>query len=188
MYKVDCNVTGTSRGTPAAPKFAFKDLFQYHILPKLDGLVAVGGRYEGYTPVIQGDNAGPHAEAQFKEWCMSECTRRGWHWEPQAPQMPHMNNLDLSVFPCMSRRHCEVTRRKGGLKVVQEDVIWDAAEQVWREIPSSKIASGFVQCSRIAKKVNPLKGNNTLVGNKIEKGVHYGVRNDFNAETATGFI
>ena len=68
---------------------------------------------------------------------------------------------------------------------MQEDVIWDAAEQVWRELPSSKIASGFVQCSRIAKKVITLKGNNTLVGNKIEKGVHCGVRNDFN-ETATG--
>ena len=38
-----------------------------------------------------------------------------------------------------------------------------------------------------SKKVITLKGNNTLVGNKIEKGVHCGVRNDFN-ETATGLL
>jgi hypothetical protein len=24
---------------------------------------------------------------------------------PQAPQMPHLNNLDLAVFPMMLKRH-----------------------------------------------------------------------------------
>ncbi|KAL3936756.1 MAG: hypothetical protein SGBAC_007993 [Bacillariaceae sp.] len=68
--RVDCTVTGKSRGTPAAPKFALKDLFQYHIFQKLDGLVAVGRRYEGDTPVIEDGNTGPNAKAQYKEWCM----------------------------------------------------------------------------------------------------------------------
>ncbi|CAJ1931219.1 unnamed protein product [Cylindrotheca closterium] len=119
LYLVDCNVTGSSEGTPDDPKFALKKLFEHHIFQKLDGLVAAGGQYEGYIPVIQGDNAGPHAEKEYFNWCKAQCEQRGWHWEPQAPQMPHINNLDLSVFPCMSRRHCAAARERGGLHVLK---------------------------------------------------------------------
>ncbi|CAJ1965501.1 unnamed protein product [Cylindrotheca closterium] len=185
LYLVDCNVTGSSEGTPDDPKFALKKLFEHHIFQKLDGLVAAGGQYEGYIPVIQGDNAGPHAEKEYFNWCKAQCEQRGWHWEPQAPQMPHMNNLDLSVFPCMSRRHCAAARERGGLHVLKQDEIWDAAEDVWSTLPSSKIASGFVQCSRIASKVIALEGGNDFVGNKIENGIHCDIRKDYN-ETPTG--
>jgi hypothetical protein len=187
LYKVDCNVTGSSRGTPDDPKFALKDLFEHHIFPKLEALVGPGGQYEGYVPIIQGDNAGPHAEERYFQWATSECERRGWHWEPQAPQMPHMNNLDLSVFPCMSRRHCEVARKRGGLHVLKENEIWSSAEEVWANLPSSKIASGFIQCHRIASKVISAQGDNKFVGNKTDNGIHCGIRKDFN-ETAMGFI
>ncbi|CAJ1966061.1 unnamed protein product [Cylindrotheca closterium] len=135
LYLVDCNVTGSSEGTPDDPKFVLKKLFEHHIFQKLDGLVATGGQYEVYIPVIQGDNAGPHAEKEYFNWCKAQCEQRGWHWEPQVPQMPHMNNLDLSVFPCMSRRHCAAARERGGLHVLKQDGIWDAAEDVWRTLP-----------------------------------------------------
>jgi hypothetical protein len=50
------------------------------------------------------------------------CTSRGWHWEPQAAQMLHMNLLDLSVFPnMMSRCHVQLARKRGGLKVLSEN-------------------------------------------------------------------
>ena len=29
----------------------------------------------------------------------------GWKWEHQAPQMPHMNNIDLAVSPAMYKHH-----------------------------------------------------------------------------------
>jgi hypothetical protein len=43
LYLVDCNVTGSSRGTPDDPEFVLKDLFEHHVFPKLDQLVAPGG-------------------------------------------------------------------------------------------------------------------------------------------------
>jgi hypothetical protein len=58
----------------------------------------VAGKYEGYILIQQGDNAGPHQDKDFKDWCISECERRGWHWEPQAAQMPYVNNLDLAFL------------------------------------------------------------------------------------------
>jgi hypothetical protein len=36
---------------------------------KVEALVGVGGRYAGYVPIIQGDNAGPHQEGDFDASC-----------------------------------------------------------------------------------------------------------------------
>ncbi len=101
-YVVDCNVTGSDEGTATDPKFALMGLFQGTIFPRVAELVGPGGEYEGYVPVFQGDNAGPHQDGTFKQYVEDQCRERGWKWEPQAPQMPHMNNLDLAVFPAMS--------------------------------------------------------------------------------------
>ena len=83
----------------------------------------------------------------------NHCTQRGWSWHPQAPQMPHMNVLDLAVFPAMSKRHISMCRDQHGLRVLKPDEIWTAAAEVWDELPCHKIAQAFVQANRIAKKV-----------------------------------
>ena len=98
VYDVDCAVTGSSEGTPDNPKCALLPIFLNIIFPRVQELVGPGGKYEGYTPVFQGDNAGPHQDATYVNAVTSYCEAKGWHWEPQAPQMPHMNVLDLSVF------------------------------------------------------------------------------------------
>jgi hypothetical protein len=67
-------------------------------------LVGLGGVYEAYQPVFQGDNAGPHVDGAFHAFVKDFCESKGWKWEPQAAQ-PHSNNLDLAVFPMMSKRH-----------------------------------------------------------------------------------
>lgn len=146
-YLVDCAVTGTDPGTADNPKFPLVNVFKHYIFPKVQELVGPGGKYEGYTPIFQGDNAGPHQEDAYLKYVTEYCDERGWHWEPQAPQMPHMNVQDLSVFPAMSRRHTSLACSRGGLCVLKEDEIWAAAEQVWHDIPSSKIASAYVQVS-----------------------------------------
>jgi hypothetical protein len=38
------------------------------IFPKVEGLVGPGGKYEGYKPVFQGDNAGPHIDGMLPIW------------------------------------------------------------------------------------------------------------------------
>jgi hypothetical protein len=59
-FMIDCNVTGANDGTPENLKFALLSLFRDVVFPKIQALVGPGGDYEGYTTVIQGDNAGPH--------------------------------------------------------------------------------------------------------------------------------
>jgi hypothetical protein len=90
-----------------------------------------GGKYEGFIPIIQGDNNGPHhKDGTYKKFVRHYCTSRGWHREPQAAQMPHMNVLNLSVFLNMSRRHVQLARKRGGLKVLSENDIWAATQRV----------------------------------------------------------
>ena len=67
--------------------------------------------------MIQGDNAGPHTDAEYVAFCTETCNEQGWHWEPQAAQMPHMNNLDLAVFPKMSKNHGDLLRLHSNMSV-----------------------------------------------------------------------
>ena len=157
-----------------------KKLFDEHVFPQLDKLVSSGGRFEGYTVIvqgvlIQGDQAGPHEEADFVKYMRSSCVRRGWCFEPQSPQSPHLNNLDLAVFPAMSARHSILSRKKG-LHVVNKEEVWDAAVQVWNELPSSVIARGFMQVYRLAQKVVQANGTNGFLRGKGDKGLHCGIR------------
>jgi hypothetical protein len=64
--------------------------------------------------------------------------------------MPHMNVLDLLVFPAMSKRHSTLSRERAVLRVLKEDEIWDAAEILWQDLLSSKITSAYIQANRIA--------------------------------------
>jgi len=128
-------------------------MFREYVFPKVSALVGPGGKYEGHIPVFQGDNARPHQEDKYLKFVTKYCAERGWHWEPQAPQMSHLNVLDLSVFPVMSRHHTALAHAKGGLCVLKEDAIWEAAEEVWCDLPSSKIALGYIQAFCLAKKV-----------------------------------
>ena len=112
VYWVDTTVTGSSLGTSKDPKFPLKPVFEHSVFPNLDDLVKPGGKFEGYTVIIQGDQAGPHEEDDFVRYMRLECSNRGWCFEPQSPQSPHLNNLDLAVFPAMSRRHSTESRKR----------------------------------------------------------------------------
>ena len=182
LFLVEYAVTGSEEGTSDNPKFSLKQLFETTIFPDVEKLVGPGGKYEGYKVIFQGDNAGPHREQAYFDFVTSYCREKGWYWKPQALQMPHMNNLDLSVFPCMSRRHTQLAREQNRLRMLTEDQIWDTAKSVWDRLPSSKTASGFIQAHRIAQRVIEFHGSNSfLTGSKI----HFGVRRDYTG-TATG--
>ena len=120
-------------------------------------------KYDGYKVIFQGDNAGPHREQAYFDFVTSYCRKKGWYWKPQALQMPHMNNLDLSVFPCMSRRHTQLAREQNRQRMLTEDQIWDTAKSLWDCLPSSKTASGFIQAHRIAQRVIEFHGSNTFL-------------------------
>ena len=49
--------------------------------------------------------------------------------EPQAPQMQHLNNLDLDVFPGMSKQHSTLLNNNLN-RVANSDEIWNTAQQV----------------------------------------------------------
>ena len=156
-------------------------VFRDHIFPKIEKLVGPGGQYEGYLPVFQGDNAGPHCDARYIEFVTDYCNNNNMKWEPQAPQMPHATNLDLAVFPAMSKQHSNLLKNNLS-SVATYDQIWNAAEQVWRDLLSAKIARGFILAYRIAKKVIAAGGSNIFLR---EEDFHSNVREDFQ-ETTTG--
>jgi hypothetical protein len=93
-----------------------------------------------------------------KEFCKSKT----WKWEPQAPQMPHLNNLDVAVFPMMSKHQSALLQN---YLIVQAptDEIWRTAEQVWMDLGSAEIARGFILAYRIAKKVIDCRGKKTFL-------------------------
>jgi hypothetical protein len=97
VYRIECAVTGSDVGTAENPKFPLLNLFHDFIFPQVEELVRPGGRFAGYTPIIQGNNAGPHNDGEYLRFVNEYCETRSRHWKPQAPQMPHtcMNVLDL---------------------------------------------------------------------------------------------
>jgi hypothetical protein len=66
--------------------------------------------------------------------------------------MPHNNNLDLAVFPMMSKRHSALLKMYSNLQAPQEE-IWHTAEEVWISLGSAEIACGCILAYRIAAKV-----------------------------------
>lgn len=158
-----------------APKFSLKRLFEEIILPKIHELVDEGGKYEGYLPIIQGHNAGPHQDRELNAFVKVYCDEAGWKWEPQAPQMPHANNLDLAVFPCMSKRHSHLLALCGK-KEPKCNEIWDCCVRVWKGLESATIARGFLHGWFILKKVVKHNGNNEFL---LTKDFHIGVRENY---------
>jgi hypothetical protein len=96
---INANVTGSDAGTSDKPKFALKPLRNDSVFPRLDEFTGPGGDYEGYVIIGQGDNAGPHCDKEYLDFYQNEFRNGGWHWEPQAPQMPYANNLNLWSSP-----------------------------------------------------------------------------------------
>jgi hypothetical protein len=78
LYLADCCVTGLKAGTADDPTFPLRKVFQNNIFPKVEQLVGPGGEFEGYTPIFQGDNAGPHQDTKACMQFVTEyCTDKG---------------------------------------------------------------------------------------------------------------
>jgi hypothetical protein len=174
-YLVDCNVTGSNRGSTKKPCFALKDLWESNLIPAIKELVKPGAKYHGYTVVFQEDNAGPHQEGNYSAWLRDEFAKHGWHVRLQAPQGPYTNVLDLALFPSMSKRHSEKLQMHSNT-VATAGEIWEATEGVWTSTTSGQVAQSFVQAYRVMGKIINEGGNNHWLQNG---GPHCGVRNDF---------
>jgi hypothetical protein len=150
-------------------------VFRDHIFPKVLDSVSEGGEFEGYLPVLQGDNAGPDIDASYHNFVTEYSASQSWCWEPQAPQMPHLNNVDLVVFPEMSKEHSKLLQKSSNRMATAEE-IWSTAESVWKDMNSASIARGFTLASCIAQKVIDNGGTNTFLQTQ---NFHAGVLDDF---------
>ena len=90
--------------------------------------------------------------------------------------MPHANDLDIVIFPSMSKRHSQTLRDFASKGVAPPDEIWKAADDVWRNLDSATIARGFVLVYRILAKVIQHNGLNEFLW---DKEFHSSVRKDF---------
>ena len=176
QYMVDVTVTGSNEGSSTEPKFSLLRLLREHLFPDVDKLVCVGGLYEGYKPVWQWDNAGPHADGTLVQWIKETCAAKGWLWMPQSPQLPISNTCDLYVFPLMARLHAHLCREEAGKSVASTDVIWQKVQEVWRNMPSADIAMAHVLAYRVMGKVVASGGKTDFLDND---GIHSGLRKDF---------
>jgi hypothetical protein len=111
-------------------------------------MVNMQATYQSYKMT----NAGPHQDKEFMDYVKKYCGEQGWKWEPQAPQMPHANNLDLAVFPSMSKSHCAILSGYSKSTEPSTDDIWKCAESVWKKLPSCTVARGYMHAHRILKK------------------------------------
>ena len=128
---VDCNVTVADAGTSDAPKFSLKYMFEENIFHEIAVLVAPGGYFNGYLPIFQGNNSGQHNCAIFHNYVKEYFVAMGCKLEPQALQMPHMNNPDIDVFPAMAKCHSALLKSYSN-KMAHADEIFQACESGWR--------------------------------------------------------
>jgi hypothetical protein len=96
--------------------------------------------------------------------------------------MPHMNVLDLFVFPNMSKQHCILAWECGGIHVLKENEIWTAVNDVCYQLPSYEGLYRPIGPQKVIK----AEGGNEFLGNKsFDKGIHCDICKDFN-ETIKG--
>jgi hypothetical protein len=150
--------------------------FELKVMPILDKLVAPGSKFEGYTPILQGDNAPGHAEGTFSAWLEAEFERRNWHIENQAPQSPYTNVCDLAIFPAMAKRHTHLLLERHGNVVPKPDDMWHAALEIWNGLDSCTIARSFIQGKRVHDMIVEDGGKQAWLSSG---GPHCNCRKDF---------
>ena len=64
------------------------------------------------------------------------------------------------------------------MQVLKEDEIWSAAAQVYKDLPSCKIVSGFIQAYMLSDRIIEHKGDNTFLAGG-SGGIRTGASNNF---------
>ena len=105
----------------------------------------------------------------------SYCATHGSLWEPQALQMPYVNNLDLMVFPAMSKQYSALLSNHSNT-VAKRDIIYQTTLDVWNSLDHSVIASGYVLAYQISKKIISSQGSNDFLNGGV---YHSEVCNDY---------
>ena len=158
------NLTGCDQGTSYNPKFSLTALLKEVMLPRIAHWFIEGGEYKGFRPVIQDDNVGPPTGQEFQsQYVKSYCDDMGRKWEPQAPQMPHMNNLYLAIFPATSKHHSALLSEYSGGNMPPTDDIWKCAKQVWNSLSSYTVARVVLHAYWILHQVVECKGDNSTL-------------------------
>ncbi len=83
-YLIDCTVTGSNAGTPIAPNFPLRQLWEHSLIPSIKALIAPDGPCAGATVVFQEDNAGPHTEHAYAQWMQTTFQELDWKVELQT--------------------------------------------------------------------------------------------------------
>jgi hypothetical protein len=91
-------VTGAKEGRADDPKIPLKNFSMNAFFLLVQVWLDLEANMKASLQFFQGDIAGPYKDLAYKNFVEGHCATNGWHWEPQAAQMPHMNVLDLSAF------------------------------------------------------------------------------------------
>ena len=87
--------------------------------------------------------------------------------------MLYMNNFDLSVFSCISKRHTKNLQQRGSTKIIVKQQTRKLWKKFWKNLPYSTIACKFTLTDHAAKEVAKNKESNKLL---YSKDIHTVVR------------
>ena len=158
-------------------------MFEKDVFPRLKEVTG-GGTYDGYTVVIQGDQAGFPQRGRFREIYAVVLLRDGMVFRATIDAVAPFKQFGPSCFPSVVEEDIPLAEQNG-LRLLRPQEIWETSLQTWAALPSCKIARALVLAYRLAKKVVEEGGDNNFLRGKGSKGLHSGISKDF-YDTNTG--
>jgi hypothetical protein len=157
MYFESMDITGSSEGTAANPKFSLLKHWKEMELPKLDAAAQKIQTTTGKCVVIcyQWDRARPHVNKCLVEWIQDKFDKRGWILIPQPP-----NSKDVTAEQGLIN----------GSYVFEGEQLWQYVKRVWEKMKLSTIAR---TAEGIVNAIVKCKGNDNFA--KDQKGLHCGI-------------
>jgi len=176
MYFQSMEITGSSEGTAANPKFSLLKHWKETELPALDTAAQKMQTTTGKRVVIryQWDGARPHVDGKLTEYIRDEFDKRGWILIPQPANSPLTNAKDAALFPAMSK---DVTAEQGlmnGSYVLEGEQLWQYIKRVWETMKLTTIARTYAGHHQIVNAIVKCKGKDDFA--KDHKGLHCGIR------------
>ena len=173
--------TGSTDGGPDGTKFSLKKYYKQVEIPALEEIV---WKYEseniGKKLVVRynTDGAGPHTDSVLLKFLHEEMElKRGWIITRQPPNSPITNTNDSTIFPSLSKQLSNYQGIKHNSHRINGEMLWQAAKNVWDQLPLSVIASAYVAKSQIASAIYAHKGSDEFQRGK--GAMHFGVRSHY---------
>ena len=176
-YFQSLDITGSSEGTDAKPKFSLLKFFLETEIPALESVVAALQAKEPSRRFVvryQMDGAGPHQDRRLLDTLQQEFAERQWMMKFQPANSPLTNVKDACIFPAMSKRVSQEQSMLFGGRAMQQEEIWKTVVDTWETMPLETIARSYTAHHQVVNAIANCKGGDEFT--KEHKALHFGIR------------